>query len=250
MPPSTEVRLIDVVRFYRGLPLQTAALMELEEDIKAGRKDALSRSRPWWSTWSAAGRIPEGSQPQPEQTEWATVVQALNLSQPDAYTCQAACIGMAVGDRDVLGIRRKLEAIGTPGSPAVMGRVIEDYGVPYEFHGDACLEDVRKWLKEGCLLITHGWFTRSGHVICLDGLRQEPRSSRFSISVKDPWSEFDGPTWSYQSNLRFFDGYYSELMIYAACVAGSSRDDAASRYKAGAVDPARRGAWVHRFMPR
>lgn len=189
--------------------------------------------------------------PAVEVTEWQTQIAALNLSQPDAVTCQAACIGMAVGDRDIAGIRRKLTAIGTAGDPAVMGRVIRGYGVPYRYEGNACLVEVREWLKAGELLITHGWFTRSGHVICLDGLRKVPRSAnRYDVNVKDPWSEFDGPTWSYSGTSRFYDGFYSELIIYAACVAGASRDDAARLYRAGQVDPNRRGMWVHRFLPR
>jgi hypothetical protein len=189
--------------------------------------------------------------PAPAVTEWRTAVQALNLSQPDAVTCQAACIGMAAGDRDIAGIRRKLTAIGTAGDPAVMGRVIKGYGVPYRYEGNACLAEVREWLKAGELLITHGWFTRSGHVICLDGLRKVPRSTtRYDVNVKDPWSEFDGPTWSYPGTSRFYDGFYSETIIYAACVAGASRDDAARIYRAGKVDPNQRGMWVHRFPPR
>ena len=189
--------------------------------------------------------------PAHEVTEWRTAVQALNLSQPDAVTCQAACIGMAVGDRDIAGIRSKLTAIGTAGDPAVMGRVIKGYGVPYQYAGDACLTEVREWLKAGELLITHGWFTRSGHVICLDGLRKVARSAtRYDVNVKDPWSQFDGPTWSYPGTERFFDGFYSETIIYAACVAGASRDDAARIYRAGKVDPNQRGMWVHRFPPR
>lgn len=180
---------------------------------------------------------------------WRTKVQALNLSQPDAQTCQAACIAMAVGNRDIMGIRAKLKAKGTAGDPAVMGAVIKGFPkINYLYDGNASLEKCISWLKAGELLITHGWFTRSGHVLLLDGLQVRPDGSVL-FDVKDPWSEFDGPSWSYKSSSRFFDGYYSERIIFAACVEGSSVTSAEQIYKAGAVDRKRAGMWVHRFKP-
>lgn len=180
---------------------------------------------------------------------WRTKVAALNLSQPDAQTCQAACIAMAVADRDIIGIRSKLKAKGVAGDPAVMAAVIKTYSkVSYVYDGNASLEKCITWLKAGELLITHGWFTRSGHVLLLDGLQERPDGSVL-FDVKDPWSEFDGPSWSYKSNARFFDGYYSDRIIYAACVAGSSVSNAAQIYKTGAVDRKRAGMWVHRIKP-
>lgn len=229
----------------------------LDEGLPAALRERIEPGGDLREVWEAAGsEMQARPTPDPvpvvvEPEEWRTAVQALNLSQPDAYTCQSACIAMAVGDRDIAGIRRKLRAIGEAGDPGVMGQVIRGYGVPYQYEGNACLAEVREWLKAGELLISHGWFTGSGHVICLDGLRKVPRSAtRYDVDVKDPWSEFDAPTWSYRSDARFFDGYYSELCIYAACVAGASQDDAARVYRAGVVDADRRGMWVHRFAPR
>lgn len=187
--------------------------------------------------------------PQPARTEWATLIRALNLSQPDAVSCQSACLGMATGNRDIAGIRQRLRSMGNPGDPATMARYVRSLqpAVKYQYTGDACLEDVYAWLKAGELLITHGWFTSSGHVICLDGLRANPNGSK-SISVKDPWSEFDAPTWSYSTTSRFYDGYYSDRCIYAACVAGFNVIDARRIYNTSKVDTRRGGMWVHRFM--
>lgn len=178
---------------------------------------------------------------------WRTKVRALNLSQPDASTCQAACLGMAVGDRDIASIRRRLSRKGVPGDPAVMGAIAREYGnVDYAYDGNASLSQVATWLRAGELLVTHGWFTRSGHVIVLDGLAKKPDGS-IAFDVKDPWSEFDAPSWSYKSSSKFYDGYYSDRLIYAACVAGASATDARRLYQSGALDLKRSGMWVHRF---
>jgi lysozyme len=182
----------------------------------------------------------------PERTQWITKIRALNLSQPDASTCQAACIGMAVGDSNILGIRRKLLAKGDAGNPAVMAAIIREFGRPYRYEGDASLSEVYEWLKNGEFLITHGWFTGSGHVICLDGLKKVSEGE-YSLDVKDPWSEFNAPAWRYDKSTKFYDGFYSDACIYAACVAGTSVSNARSVYQSGKVDPNRGGMWVHRF---
>ena len=183
-----------------------------------------------------------------ERTQWVTQVKALNLSQPDASTCQAACIGMAVGDRDVAGIRRKLVARGTAGDTAVMGAVIREYGRPYRYEANASLARCYEWLKAGEFLITHGYFTGSGHVICLDGLKRGSAADRYSLDVKDPWSEFNTKSWSYDLGGKFFDGFYSDLLIYATCVASNSTSGAKASYSIGKVDVNRGGMWVHRFL--
>jgi hypothetical protein len=182
--------------------------------------------------------------------EWKTDVHALNLSQPDAHTCQAACIAMAVGDKSVLGVRRKLDKLpGAAGSTTNMGAVIKSYiGKRYVYNHAASLYEISEWLKGGELLITHGYFTGSGHVIILDGLK-DPSNGPDLFNVKDPWSEFDGPSWSYNNpGVQFYDGFYSAHIIYAACVASESVWQASRLYKAP-LDYTKKGAWVHRIMP-
>jgi hypothetical protein len=182
--------------------------------------------------------------------EWKTQVLALNLSQPDPHTCQAACIGMAVRDPSVIDVRRKLDKLpGGAGAPANMGTVLKSYlGKRYSYNGAASLNDMIQYLKGGELLITHGWFTGSGHVIALDGLK-DPTNGSYLFNVKDPWSEFDGPSWRYNSpGVHFYDGFYSVNIIYAACVVGVSAGDAAAHYRDD-PDYTRKSAWVHRIMP-
>lgn len=172
------------------------------------------------------------------------------ISQPNAYTCQSACIEMAFGTNDVMGTRAKLEAIGEPGDPAVMGKLLRQrFGDRYIFDDNACLSEIRDWLKAGEFLITHGWFTASGHVICLDGVTIDQTTLGYKISVKDPWSEFDAPSWSYNKQVDRFDGDYSARLLYAAIVAGQSCQDASAIYRSGKMDSMHKGAWVHRILP-
>ncbi|NES72748.1 MAG: hypothetical protein F6K24_49900 [Okeania sp. SIO2D1] len=130
-----------------------------------------------------------------------------------------------------------------------MADVIRQFPVNYELHLNACLDDAKTWLEEGDFLITHGWLTHSGHVICLSGLEIDTENNSYKFEVKDPWSEFDAPSWSYDLGGNFYDGYYSSYCIYAACVASSSYGDAQSIYNQGELDSSYKNMWVHRFMP-
>lgn len=258
-------RIAALVSFTYNVGASALESSTLRRRLLAGEDpvQVVSQEIPRWN--KADGKLSEGltrrrkaevelfvghqlQQPMPvaDRTQWITQIKALNLSQPDAVTCQAACIGMAVGDRDIQGIRRKLTARGQAGDPAVMAHVIRSYDRPYRYDGNASLAKVYSWLKAGEFLITHGWFTGSGHVICLDGLRAD-KNGRYSLDVKDPWSQFNVTAWAYNLGSTFYDGFYSDLLIYATCVAGASSADARRVYQAGKVDTARGGMWVHRF---
>jgi Papain-like cysteine protease AvrRpt2 len=173
------------------------------------------------------------------------------LSQPNASTCQSTCIAMATGRTDIMQIREDLEFIGDPGNPATMGvLLVQTFGDRYDFDDNACLSEIREWLKAGEFLIVHGWFTGSGHVICLTGCMVDTATLSYKILVKDPWSEFDFSTWLYNNPGKTkFDGYYSAYGLYAAIVAGQSVFDAAAIYRRGELDSMRKGAWVHRIKP-
>jgi hypothetical protein len=234
------------------IPLQDVSIPLLEADIKEnGYQVAMKRDREWYQTWKSGGKQPiqqsEKKKEEKQQIEWHTKIQALNLSQPDASTCQSACIAMAMRDPNIYGIRKRLIGMGQAGDPAVMGRVMRSFGVKYIYEENATLANVASFLRQGEFLITHGWFTGSGHVICLDGVKDV--GGKISFNVKDPWSEFDGNSWSYNKTSKFYDGYYSDRIIYAACVAGTSRNSAASIYKNQPVNYQQGGMWVHRIIP-
>lgn len=187
-----------------------------------------------------------------KKTSIETAVPVRNVSQPDQVTCQSACIAMVLKDRSVSSIRSELVGMpGGAGSPLNMGQVLSKrLGSRYSFDGDASLAEARDWLKNGEFLITHGWFTDSGHVIGLDGVEIDPGTLSYRFNVKDPWSEFDGPSWSYnRPDIAFYDGFYSARLMYASCVSSTSRWDAQRIYHRGELDSKRGGAWMHRIRP-
>jgi len=167
------------------------------------------------------------------------------LTQPNGYTCQSTCIAAAIGgDVPIMTIRDALSQIGDPGSPDVMGQYLTKvFGDRYSFHSNASINDIRAHLDAGCVVIIHGWFTGSGHVVIIDG------DDGTGFRMMDPNDQFNAPEWDYPQEVSGFQGIYSDLCIYSACIAGESRDDAHNVYAGGTIDRAKGGAWVHRIAP-
>lgn len=248
-PPE---KFLDFVENYDPKnPKQKAGLLEFAQKVSEKQPELMTDE----ANWVIIYRSPITPNPTDQSKvieEYKTILKVSNFSQPDAYTCQSTCIAMAVNDADIYGIRRKLEATGlAAGDPAAMARVIKSYTTKYKFESNASLNQVYDWLEAGEFLITHGWFTNSGHVICLDGMELNTKTLGHKLNVKDPWSEFDAKSWSYNNkSVKFYDGYYSSQCIYAACVAGSSAQSAKSVYNKGELDSAKQGMWVHRFLTK
>lgn len=202
--------------------------------------------------------------------EWSDRVSDLKLRQPDPYSCQAACLAMALNDRQIPRIRTALRARGTPGDPLVMAAYVKERGARYRYEPNASLRMLVDYLADGCLCVTHGWFTGSGHVIVVDGVQirggapgfgappalggsgmvaADLRPQDVSFAVLDPWDEFSGPLWRYMNTGKLFDGHYSARMIWAACVRGESVRGAAAAYTAGATNMLERNMWLHVFFP-
>lgn len=167
------------------------------------------------------------------------------VEQPDAVTCQSACIAKILGTTDVDGIRADLESMGEPGDPAVMGNYIHDRVQSYKFLSTGSLIDAKEALDDGCVVITHGWFTNSGHVICLVGHEPDPRTLSYRFIVDDPWHEFSFSDASYIGGTSGNNVRYSSYGIYAYCVASSSFDHAAEIYGQRVLLSSEKGAWLH-----
>ncbi len=167
------------------------------------------------------------------------------VAQPNAYTCQSACVAKVLGTTDVTGIRAALEAIGEPGSPYTMGQYLQSRVKSYKFLVSGSLENAKAALDEGCVVITHGWFTHSGHVITLVGYETDPQTLSYRFIVDDPWMEFSFPSAQYLPNSSGNNVRYSSYGIYAYCVASRNYEDATQIYAKGQLLSSEKGAWLH-----
>ena len=166
------------------------------------------------------------------------------VPQPDGNTCQSACIARIVGTEDVAGVRAALEAIGDPGSYTTMGQYLQSKIREYHFNDNASILDMREALSQGYQLITHGWFTQSGHVIGIAGVEPDPTKLSYRFITDDPWYEFDFPSGNFTGNSGE-NVRYSSYGIYAYCVASSSYEAAREIYTRGELNSATKGAWLH-----
>jgi hypothetical protein len=243
-------KFIDFVEHFDfGNPNHKTAMLAYAKAAQIKAPELFADEADWVKTYRTNPQVQKPKDISKVKTETQTLLKVSNFSQPDASTCQSTCIAMAVNDPDIRSIRSRLLATGLDaGSPTAMEKVIRTYTSKYKFDSNASLEKVYEWLKAGEFLITHGWFTGSGHVICLDGIELDSETLSHKISVKDPWSEFNAPAWRYDKTSKFFDGYYSSRCIYAACVAGTSVSNARDTYNNGSLNVAKGGMWVHRFL--
>ena len=53
------VKLSDLFRYYKALPHQMAAVVELQEQLLKAAPTLLNRDQPWFKTWSQAGKQPD-----------------------------------------------------------------------------------------------------------------------------------------------------------------------------------------------
>lgn len=177
------------------------------------------------------------------------------VEQPDVNTCQSAAIARVCGTDDVMSVRRALLGISSrrgsmSGDPYVMGEYLRENVEEYQFLPDASLLDAREALTDGYQLITHGWFTGSGHVIGLspfeDGepFKAHPETGSYAFNAEDPWYEFNFPSWSY-TRRSGDDVRYSAYGIYAACVASANCSHAAAIYRRGELNSQTKNMWLH-----
>ena len=53
---QNKIRLLDLFKYYKSLPHQSAALAELEEYINRANPHILARDQAWFKTWTQGGK--------------------------------------------------------------------------------------------------------------------------------------------------------------------------------------------------
>ena len=74
MTNSKGIRLLDLMRFYRSLPHQMAAITELEDLINTINPDIFQRNQQWFKTWSQSGKQVE------IKNDWNGITTAARLA--------------------------------------------------------------------------------------------------------------------------------------------------------------------------
>lgn len=93
---KTPIRLLDLFRYYRGLPHQMAAIAELEAAMP---KTLLTRESAWFKTWSQAGKI---SDPHWMKTAVDFICKWEGL-ELEAYRCPAGVWTLGAGLTQISG---------------------------------------------------------------------------------------------------------------------------------------------------
>jgi peptidoglycan hydrolase-like protein with peptidoglycan-binding domain len=94
-------------------------------------------------------------------------------------------------------------------SPDDLRKVLIQYGYQDNFQPDAKWAEVKAWIDRGKPCITHGWFTQSGHIICIIGYNSN------GWIVHDPYGEWhkDG----YDTQKSGANLLYSYAMMKDVC---------------------------------
>jgi GH24 family phage-related lysozyme (muramidase) len=79
---KSPVKLSDLFRYYKALPHQMAAIVELEAALLKVAPDAFNKEQPWFKTWSQAGK-------QADLAAALKLIQAFEGCHLDAYKCPA-----------------------------------------------------------------------------------------------------------------------------------------------------------------
>lgn len=169
------------------------------------------------------------------------------IPQPNNYTCNATSVVMLAGEKDdskVMSIYADLQYHGAPGCKYNLNAQLTHMlrgEAAVSLNVNASLDDLDAALDRGEACMTHGYFTKSGHIIVIVG------RNATGYKVLDPWSEFDGPTFSYNKGSFGYAGIYSRGLIYAACVESSSVEEAYSIYDSGWdwSNNSDKGMWLH-----
>jgi GH24 family phage-related lysozyme (muramidase) len=224
---KSPVKLSDLFRYYKQLPHQMAAIVELEAALLKVAPDAFNRDQPWFKTWSQDGK-------QQDLGAALKLIQAFEGCHLDAYLCPAQRWtigwgntryqdGRAVKQGDSINrieadmmLRQEVDRIATKLAKDVPGwREMTDnqrsalvsfaYNLGAGFYGAVGFETISKRLKEKdwqrvpeamMLYRNPGSNFEAGlkrrreaeGKLWSQGLPQQPQASPYKVKPSDPFS--------------------------------------------------------------
>lgn len=193
------VSLVNVIKYYKAEPHQEAALKLLQDDIAKNRPELLAENSEFLRLWrKPPAQPPVAPQPPkgPVKLNVPYLSQIDNINNPHGscnVTCVAMCLSFfgktlknpATGEQLEDELYRYMIGNGlSRHNPEDLAKVIKAYGYEDDFQYNAKWDDVKKWLDAGKPCISHGWFTRSGHIITIIGYNDK------GWIVHDPYGEW------------------------------------------------------------
>ncbi len=229
------ISLVNVAKYYKGEPHQEKALKRLQEQIDTLCPELLQDSSEFLQAWRTPLGVPsqteengksasQGKHVRPDGTVKLNVPylsQLDNVNNPYG-SCNVTSVSMCMG---YFGHPLKNKQTGeqledelyqfmlanglSRHSPQDLQHVLRVYGYEDDFQPDAKWGDVKKWLDKGNPCISHGWFTRSGHIITIIGYNDK------GWIVHDPYGEWFSS--GYDTNRSGAGLTYSYGMMRQVC---------------------------------
>lgn len=198
----SNIKLIDLCKFYKGLSYQMAAISELEEAINKANPHILGREQAWFKTWSQVGKQASANPlPTPYQSQrdnyrdaWRTC-----FSSSCAMLLMTLKPGVIHSDDEYI---KTVFAIGDTTNSTVQIKALQHYGVSARFKTNGNRALVQQQIDAGkpvpAGFLHHGTANApsgGGHWLCIIGYDNE----RGSYIVHDPWGAMNVATGEYGS---------------------------------------------------
>jgi len=201
MANPAPITLPQLFRYWRALPHQSAAITELEGDLKAnGYATAMRRDRPWFATWSQDGKQEDDTpavKPTNPLTGFPWFPQLDN--GPEGWRqCQTSSISMCLaylgvgGIRDDLDYLRVVQRHGDTTSQAAHQAALKELGVKARFVTSCSAAQLQAELRGGLPaaigILHHGPVSApsgGGHWIAVQGF------DAGNWIVNDPYGNLD-----------------------------------------------------------
>lgn len=195
------VSIVNVAKYFQGFPHQERALKRLQEQILKVRPDLLADNSDFIRIWRNQAISPpsnsSASNLQPSiKLNVPFLSQLDNVNNPYGTTSNVTSVAMCMAYfgqpiKNAQGKQLEDELFEAcvnykldRHSPTDLQQLATIYGYQDTFQFDAKWDDVKRWLSLGKPCITHGWFTRTGHVVTIIGYNEK------GWIVNDPYGEW------------------------------------------------------------